>query len=217
MKRRSTTAAVGQGMRALLLLLALLLAFAGCNTTEPPIETSPSEESSTGEETTMFEETTTLEETTDTEEETTSEENSEEESTTEEETTAPEYLTPGAPPLVTDGWIIEEYGYLSPESVLKIKNDYLTFFGITNPNPNFEYLKWLGEFRGVHIVKTYFHGYTSGWGREEHVADLTFYLDIYALYVYQDGVFYKLAEAYEKNLLTYEEILLIQERGGFAR
>ena len=77
MKRRSTKTAVSQGMRALLLLLALLLAFTGCNTTEPPIETSPSEESSTGKE-----ETTTAEETTDTEEETT-----EEETTTEEEST----------------------------------------------------------------------------------------------------------------------------------
>ena len=64
MKRRTQTA-VGQGMRALLLLLALFLAFAGCNTTQPPVETSPSEESATDEETT------TLEETTDTDEETT--------------------------------------------------------------------------------------------------------------------------------------------------
>ena len=61
MKRRRTKTAVSQGMRALLLLLALLLAFAGCNITEPPMETSPSEDASTGEETTTLEETTVLE------------------------------------------------------------------------------------------------------------------------------------------------------------
>ena len=61
MKRRSTVAAVSQGMRALLLLLALLLAFAGCNTTNPPMETSPSEDSSTGEDSSTAEETTTSE------------------------------------------------------------------------------------------------------------------------------------------------------------
>ena len=208
MKRRSTVASISQGMRALLLLLALLLAFAGCNITEPPIETSPSEESSTGEDGSTAEETTTLEETTKTEEET----------TTEEKTTALEYLTPGAPPLVTDGWIIEDYGWLSADSVQKIENDYRAFFDISVSNPDVQSLKkWLGEFRSVHIVKTYFHGYTSGWGRKEHVADLTFYLGSYAVYAYQEGVFYKLEEAYEKNLLTYEELLLIQERGGFAR
>ncbi|MBQ2735178.1 MAG: S8 family serine peptidase [Clostridia bacterium] len=78
MKRRSTKTAVSQGMRALLLLLALLLASAGCNTTNPPVETTPEEESSTGEETTS------LEETTDTDEETT-----DGETTTEEDTLHP--------------------------------------------------------------------------------------------------------------------------------
>ena len=52
MKRSSTTRVAAQGMRVLLLLLALLLMLAGCNEMNPPIETKPTEESSSVEETT---------------------------------------------------------------------------------------------------------------------------------------------------------------------
>lgn len=63
MKRSSTTRVAAQGMRVLLLLLALLLMLAGCNEMNPPIETKPTEESSSVEETTeeMTEEETTTE------------------------------------------------------------------------------------------------------------------------------------------------------------
>ena len=193
-KRRSTTTAVSQGMRALLLLLALLLASAGCNTTEPPIETSPSEESSTGEETT------TLEETTDTNEEMTEGETTTEEETTEEETTS-------------DGSIITSYGTLPVEKVLEIKENYLIFVNETSYPIEQLRMKWLGEFNGVNVVFMEYMGYSDGWGNTEYVAELSFYIPSgYDLYVYQEGAFYTLEKAYENKLLTYEDLLVIQER-----
>ncbi|MBQ2734367.1 MAG: hypothetical protein IJF33_00895 [Clostridia bacterium] len=50
MKRITTTRVTAQGMRVLWFLLALLLVLAGCNETNPPVETELAEESSSIEE-----------------------------------------------------------------------------------------------------------------------------------------------------------------------
>ncbi|MBQ3014409.1 MAG: hypothetical protein IJD75_04660 [Clostridia bacterium] len=203
MKRGSTKTTVGQGMRALLLFLALLLAFAGCNTTEPPIETSPSEESSTGEETT------TLEEITDTNEEMTEGETTTEEETTEEETTEEE--------TTSDGSLITSYGTLSAELVWKIKECYVKQYCSTaGVAPEELHIRYIGEYHGAHVMLVDGPFYFLQWVTGETVAGVNIsYPNSQKMKVYHEksnSFAANITEAYENGWLADEDIPVIKTR-----
>ena len=204
MKRRSTVAAVSQGMRALLLLLALLLAFAGCNTTEPPIETSPSEDTSTSEDISTGEETTTLEETTDTDEVTTTEKTTPEEQTTEKETTS-------------DGSLVTSYGTLSAELVWKIKECYVKQYCSTDGvAPEELHIRYIGEYNGAHVMLVDGPFYFLQWVTGETVSGVEItYPTSQKMKVYHeelDSFAANITEAYENGWLADEDIPTIKTR-----
>ena len=204
-KRRSTkSAAISQGMRALLLLLALLLAFAGCNITEPPMETSPSEDASMGEDTSTDEETITVEETTDTDEVTTTEKTTPEEQTTEKETTS-------------DGSLVTSYGTLSAELVWKIKECYVKQYCSTDGvAPEELRIRYIGEYNGAHVMLVDGPFYFSQWVTGETVAGVEItYPTSQKMKVYHeelDSFAANITEAYENGWLADEDIPTIKTR-----